>query len=162
MFRAILLCTAFLAGPACASAVDQEQTVYVMRHLPKAEGSDPPLTPTGAAQAAVLADLLADRGIKAIYATSTRRAQETAAPLASRLGIGVQLYDPKDPGALVSSVRKAKGNALVVGHSNTVPDLVTRFGGTAPAAMTEQDYGTVFIVGRKGTTTVSLGEPVAR
>jgi hypothetical protein len=35
---------------------------------------------------------------------------------------------------------------LVVGHSNTVPELVQLFGGTRPAPLSDQDYGTVYDV----------------
>jgi hypothetical protein len=46
-----------------------------------------------------------------------------------------------------------KGAALVVGHSNTVPDLVAAFGGSRPAPLTEQDYGTIYVV-RAGSSEV--------
>ena len=33
---------------------------------------------------------------------------------------------------------------LVVGHSNTVPEIVEKLGGERPAALTEADYGDVW------------------
>jgi hypothetical protein len=87
-----------------------------------------------------------DLVVTAVFATPTRRAEETATPLAKRLGINVTRYDPKSPDALVKALASVKGAALVVGHSNTVPDLVAAFGGAKPAAMSEQDYGTIFVV----------------
>lgn len=48
---------------------------------------DPPLAPEGRAQADRLADRLAAERVDAIYVTSLRRTQETAAPLADRLGL---------------------------------------------------------------------------
>ena len=44
------------------------------------------------------------------------------------------------------------GAVLIVGHSNTVPDIVARFGGT-PVPLGEQDYCTVFVV-KPGTAAV--------
>lgn len=55
-----------------------------------AEGpADPALAELGHRQAAALADWLADEPLHAIYASPLRRAVETAAPLAERLGLGV-------------------------------------------------------------------------
>ncbi len=48
---------------------------------------DPELAPTGRAQAQRVADRLAAEPISAIYVTTLRRTAETAAPLASRLGL---------------------------------------------------------------------------
>lgn len=129
--------------PQAALAAD---TVFVMRHLQKADGADPPLSAEGSANARAVADMLAKSGIKAIFATPTRRVMETAQPLAAELGIAVTPYDPNDPAALVKAVAATGGAVLVVGHSNTVPDLVARFGGKQAVALTEQDYGSLFVV----------------
>ena len=126
-----------------ASAAD---TVFVMRHLQKADGADPPLSAEGVANAQLLAGMLAKSGIRAIFATPTRRAMQTAQPLAAKLAIPVTSYDPANPAELVSKVAAISGAVLIVGHSNTVPDLVARFGGRQAVALTEQDYGSVFIV----------------
>ncbi len=121
-------------------------TVFVMRHLQKADGADPPLSAEGAANARAVADMLGKSGIKAIFATPTRRAMETAQPLAARLGLTVKAYDPSKPDQLAASVAAMPGAVLVVGHSNTVPDLVARFGGKQAITLGEQNYGTVFVV----------------
>lgn len=48
---------------------------------------DPALAPEGRAQADRLADRLAGQGVDAIYVSTLRRTVETAAPLATRLGL---------------------------------------------------------------------------
>jgi broad specificity phosphatase PhoE len=126
-----------------ASAAD---TVFVMRHLQKADGADPPLSAEGVANAQLLAGMLAKNGIRAIFATPTRRAMQTAQPLAAKLAIPVTSYDPANPAELVSKVAAISGAVLIVGHSNTVPDLVARFGGKQPVNLSDQDYGTLFVV----------------
>ena len=138
----ILAALALVATPAWAA-----EPVYIIRHLEKAEGKDPALTPQGAARAEQLADRLAGKGIKAVFATATKRAQQTAAPLAGRLGIPVTSYKPDDVQALVKAVTAVGGPVLIVGHSNTVPDLVAAFGGARPAPLSEESYGTIFVVG---------------
>lgn len=49
--------------------------------------ADPPLDATGAAQAEALASWLVDEGLDALYTSPLRRARETAAPVAARLGL---------------------------------------------------------------------------
>ena len=138
---AAILATPLLPSPAHAA------TVYVIRHLERAPGDDDPsLSERGAARAGQLANLLAGANIKAVFATATRRAQETGAPLAKRLGIAVTTYNPREVDALAAAVKTAGGAVLVVGHSNTVASLVARFGGAKPAELSEQDYGTLFVV----------------
>lgn len=136
-----------------AAEVAAPRIVYVTRHLQKGEGDDPPLTAEGAANAERLAAMLADKGITAIFATPTRRTMETAAPLSTRLGIAVTPYDHRDPDALLAAVSEAPGPVLVVGHSNTVPDLVAIFGGARPEPISEEDFGTLFVVAPDGEVT---------
>jgi phosphohistidine phosphatase SixA len=121
-------------------------TVYVMRHLQKSDGNDPPLSAEGAANAQKVVTILGKRKIKAIFATPTKRAVETGEPLAKALKLTVTNYDPKDPEALKTAVDAIKGAALIVGHSNTVPDIVAQFGGERVGPLADTDYGTVFIV----------------
>jgi len=139
-----------VAAAAEAAPVAVENQVYVIRHLQKAQGDDPPLTAEGAANAQRLAVLLANKGIVAIFATPTRRTMQTAEPLAKRLGLAIRPYDPNDADALAREVAAVAGPVLVVGHSNTVPDLVDRLGGPPQPTMTEEDFGTVFVVGPDG------------
>jgi broad specificity phosphatase PhoE len=141
LLSALVLLAAFL--PAAAEAAP----LYVIRHLERAPGdADPSLSARGAARAEQLAELLAGANIKAVFGTATKRAQETGAPLARRLGLTVTTYNPRDVEALAAAVAAAEGPVLIVGHSNTVASLVARFGGEKPAELTEQDYGTLFVV----------------
>lgn len=139
-----------------ATAADK---IYVMRHLQKAEGNDPPLSAEGAANAQKLVTILGKRKIKAIFATPTRRAVETGEPLAKALKLTVTSYDPKDPAALKKAVDAIKGAALIVGHSNTLPDIVAQFGGQQVGPLADTDYGTVFVVtpGRPKVQRIEVG-----
>lgn len=154
------LMIAALALGACATAqrtpgpegalIAAPKQVFVIRHLQKGQGDDPSLTAEGAAAAQRLGEMLAGEGIAAIFATPTRRAMETAEPLAKRLGLPVTPYNPRDPDALVKAVAAVPGPVLVVGHSNTVAELVGRSGGTPPAPLKEENYGTLFVVEADG------------
>jgi broad specificity phosphatase PhoE len=152
--RLIMQLLLLLAAALFPSVVAAASPVYVIRHLERAPGDDPSLTERGAVRAEQLAAILAEASIKAVFATATKRAQETGAPLAKRLGLTVTTYNPRDVEALAAAVAAAGGPVLVVGHSNTVASLVARFGGAKPAELTEADYGTLFVV-HPGMTEVS-------
>jgi hypothetical protein len=51
------------------------------------------------------------------------------------------------------------GSVLVVGHSNTVPDIVERLGGTRPPAIAETSFGDVWQVTRTGGATTMTHIP---
>ena len=130
-----------------------QKLVFVVRHAERADrgmmkiDTDPGLSTAGQARAAKLAAILADSGIKAIYATEFRRTQDTAGPLAARLGLPVQRYSSKDSGALVAALRKEHAGDIVfvVGHSNTVPEIIKALCG-AGVTIAETEYDNLFIV----------------
>lgn len=140
-----------LVAAACATAPGKPPapSYYVMRHLQKAEGQDPALSDVGRQNAKLLAGLL-EPGPRAIYASATRRALETAQPTATRYRLTIKEYDPRDTPALVARVRAERGPVLIVGHSNTVPAIVQALAGRAIGEMDESDYGTVFRLSRNG------------
>ena len=142
-----------LMTAACATRAGDPPapSVYVMRHLQKAEGQDPALSEEGHANARRLVGFFAADPPRAIYVSTTRRALETAGPLAAKLGVTVKDYDPRDTPGLVARVKAEAGTVLVVGHSNTVPEIVAQLGGARPADLAETDYGDVFRVKRDGT-----------
>ncbi|HYJ53551.1 MAG TPA: phosphoglycerate mutase family protein [Allosphingosinicella sp.] len=139
---------AIVAVPALA-----QPTAYVMRHLEKAEGNDPALSTLGTRNAARLPALLGTALPSVIYVSTTRRARETAAPLAIALGLTPKTYDPRDTPALVARVRAETGTILIVGHSNTVPQIVEALGGTRPADIPETRFGDIWRVDPDGKTT---------
>lgn len=157
LVAALFLMLSALATPSAADAqplqasVRVDAPVFVIRHFQKGAGADPSLTAEGGANAQRLAVMLKDKGIKAIFATSTRRAMETGEPLAKTLGLQVTPYDPSNVAALAAAVRAAGGPVLIVGHSNTVPELVALFGGARPAPIGDDDYGTLFEVDPDGS-----------
>jgi broad specificity phosphatase PhoE len=162
LFEAVALVLAPVAAPASPVAearqlqpVAATHPVFIIRHMQKTEGTDPPLSTEGTANAERLAAILKGKGIVAIFATPTRRAMETAAPLANLLGLTVVPYDPANPALLAKRVAAAGGPVLIVGHSNTVPNLVALFGGTKPAPLSEQDYGTLYDVEPGGSVVTS-------
>ncbi|WP_187775728.1 phosphoglycerate mutase family protein [Luteimonas suaedae] len=157
----ILLLSLMLAGcaaqPARAPSTavappDPPQTAFlVVRHAEKVTGDtdDPVLDAPGQRRADALAELLAEMPVSAVYATPTRRARQTALPIAQRHGLEVRDYDPAQPPSAFATVlhtRHAGATVVVVGHSNTVPGIVSALCACPVAPLTEQDYGDLFEV----------------
>lgn len=120
------------------------QIIYVIRHAEKADTADnPALNEQGKMRAQRLASVLQDAGIQSIFSTRYARTQQTAAPLAANLGVNVATYNAGDAAAVIAEARALKYPVLIVGHSNTVPNIVRAAGGEAPD-LTEKDYGDLF------------------
>jgi len=156
-----LLVIALLALTGCAAApAPAPPPVWVMRHLNTPAGErDPDLVPAGQRAATVLAGWFRSDAPRAIYVSAYRRARQTAAPLAARLGLAPVVYDPADTPGLIARVRAGPLPALIVGHSNTVPDIVEQLGGTRPAPLVHEDFGDIWRIGPDGATVRARIEP---
>jgi len=143
--------------PPLPAAAQEAAPRYVMRHLdtPKVE-RDPDLLPAGAARAKALVAWFEGKPLAAIFATPYRRTQQTAAPIAAARGLTVQTYDPADTDALIARVKPIAGPVLIVGHSNTVPDIVTALGGERPGELAHEDFGDVWTLSASGTVREKL------
>jgi broad specificity phosphatase PhoE len=142
LFRQLSLAFAMLAP--CA-AMAEPSTIYLVRHGEKAAmGKDPELTAQGQARAQAIAAILHRAGIAHIFSTPTQRTRQTAQPLAQRIGVEVQLYDPAAPKALVEKAKALSGPVLVVGHSNTLPELVKLFGGAPGTDIADDEYDRLY------------------
>lgn len=143
-------CTPAPPPPAAAPRAAGTTTVFVVRHAERASETDrdPDLSAAGQARAAALAETLADAGVVGVFATEYRRTQQTAAPLAARLGVPVQRYDGADPASIARTVRDRYSGVpvLLVGHSNTVRSLVRALGGTADGDLASHEYDDLYIV----------------
>ncbi len=155
LFAGLALAASLLA-PAFALAVPQ--IVYVTRHGEKAEGKDPDLTAQGQARARGVAHLLRKAGIKQIFSTATKRTQQTAQPLSAQLNLPVQAYDPAKPTVLVERIRALKEPTLLVGHSNTVPELVKLLGGGVVAPIGDDEFDRLYqlVIEPDGSVTTVL------
>ena len=129
----------------CASAAP---VVFIVRHAEKASsgGKDPDLSVEGQKRAQALARILKDSEITSVFVTEFKRTQETAAPTAKAAGVTPTAVPANDIGSLVEKLRALKGNALVVGHGNTIPDLLKALEIRKPVSIPEDDYTEIFAV----------------
>lgn len=123
--------------------------IYLVRHAEKRadQGKDPSLTAAGKASAMNLAAVLRDVDLTAIYSTPYKRTIETATPTAfsQQLNLTVE-FEPAEKFAK-TLLNDHKGQAtLVVGHSNTTPELIRALGWTDTVYIEHGQYGDLFIV----------------
>lgn len=146
--RGAIAALSFLALGACASSsAPPDTTIYLVRHAEKEAGPDPDLTIVGRARADILAQELAGAGLTSVWSTDTKRTVETAKPAAYQAGLPVQIYDPARLDAFAKQLKALPGNILIIGHSNTTPQLVEALGGKPGAPIVEAtEYDRLYVV----------------
>ena len=136
------MCLGCVSMPA---ADDTVATYVLVRHAEKDAtiADDPPLTAMGEARAQRLADGLRRIPLDAIYSTAYRRTRDTAAPVAASHGLPVLDYAAADAASFAQRLRREhpRGTVLVVGHSNTVPQLARALCACDVPDMDEATYG---------------------
>jgi broad specificity phosphatase PhoE len=145
IIKPFLFC--FLLTGLFISSAGAQSTIFLVRHAEKEDaGNDPDLSEAGRARAESLAKLLKDAGITAIYVTEFNRTQQTAQPMAKALGLNVTIVPAKETSALSARLHDPTGNVLVVGHGNTIPDLIKALGLAAPVNIGESDYDNLYLI----------------
>jgi phosphohistidine phosphatase SixA len=141
----LMLC---LALPTATRAEPGAATFFLVRHAEKVDDSDDPeLAEAGKQRASVLARTLKDAGIERVYSSDYRRTRDTASLLAVLLELPVEIYDPLELPALADMLRQSGQNSLIVGHSNTTPELAALLGGDpGPEIDEESEYDRLYIV----------------
>ena len=134
--------------PLTSQADDEAAVVYLVRHAEKSDtGRDPQLSAAGRQRALLLANMLRDASITHIYSTDFIRTRDTAAPLANLLDAEIGIYDWEEMDQLISSLSQAGARSLVVGHSNTTPELVELLGGDSGGEIDEaSEYDRLYIL----------------
>jgi 2,3-bisphosphoglycerate-dependent phosphoglycerate mutase len=104
--------------------------IYVLRHADKILIGDN-LNPLGITRANDLRRYLAPTGINALFSTNFVRTQRTVQPMATAL-MPVRIYN--EIPALITQIRTTLSGRriVVVGHSNTVPQIITGCGCASP------------------------------
>ena len=153
LLAATLLVAPAIHAQAVAAPANGVTTIILVRHAEKAAepANDPPLTSAGVARANALLDVVRNAGVNAVMSTQFERTRATAAPVAKMLGVTTEIVDARAPNhARVfadSILVKHRGQVvLVVGHSNTVPDIVAALGAPAQAKICDAEYDNLYVV----------------
>lgn len=118
----------------CSGALAQEKTIILVRHVEKdtaatADKKDPELAESGKERAKKLVTATKKYKFDEIYSTDFKRTRQTAEPTAAKRKKSVQTYDASKPQELVDKIMASKNDKfLVVGHSNTIPQLANLIG----------------------------------
>lgn len=171
IYAAIAICLAWFFESQATT------TLIFVRHAEKAAlpADDPGLSEAGQRRAEELARQLVDAdvvpglGVDAVYSTSYRRSVETAQPVADALDLPLRTYDAADREAIIEAiVKEYKGKiVLVIGHSNTVPELIANMGASKVVPpIAEDEYDNIYLVtipwfGKTKTIRLRYGEPYA-
>ena len=149
---------ALLIWCVAASAGAAETTVILMRHAEKVTeemAGDPVLSEKGHARARELLRLLSGTKIDAIYTTPFRRTRDTVAPLAAARGLTpIEIKSGKTYAADVVAAIKAHHagkTVVVVGHSNSTPDVLRQLGIENAPFIPDWQYDDIFYVTLNGT-----------
>jgi len=157
----LLLLLAVFAQAATAQEEFKPITVFLIRHAEREDEprQDPPLKKEGVARSQELARLLSGAGIKAIFTSQFARTKQTAEPLATKLGLTATSFtlksNPSNPRQIAVEstaevtnkiLERAGESVLVIGHSNSIPDVIKMLGGDVVPTIDERKFDDLFIV----------------
>jgi phosphohistidine phosphatase SixA len=129
----------FLLAP--LAKANDSFTLYLVRHAEKLTvKDDPALTQCGKLRAKQIASMLAKTKIEKVYSTSYKRTMATAAPFAKQQQLAIKNYSPANLEQFSQQLLMLKESALIVGHSNTTPQLAQLLSGENVETITEKDY----------------------
>lgn len=130
---------------------------FIVRHAekeaagPNMMSGDVALTAAGKDRAQKLLELMQGKKLIAVYSTNTIRTRSTAQPTADYFHLPVMIYGPRPDSAFITELRKYKANVLIVGHSNTVDEIVNGLMGKNKLKdLDDADYNRLFIVTMRG------------
>ena len=166
VFKALLIFVFIIGFTGCKEEVpvvvdDSVSTFYFIRHAEKdrsdPENMDPELTQEGLGRAMHWAEILDEVQLDAVYTTDYERTQMTAAPIAVKKNLTVQIYNP----AIIDLDKFKEENknkkVLVVGHSDSTPDFVNKMIGQDKYYQIDDDQnGSLFIVEIVGGITTDM------
>lgn len=130
--------------------------IYFVRHAEKATApaDDPPLTEAGEARAQALSAVFHDERLHAIYSSQFARTRATAAYVSLTQGrqVTVLPIEGEDTAAVVRAQARQIADdhfpyaVLVVGHSNTIPDMISELTGEPMDDLGDLEYDGIYLV----------------
>ncbi len=140
--------------------------IYILRHTEKIDNSeDPGLSIAGEKRAAYWRKVLQYIQFDQILATNYKRNSETASIIAQGFNTKIEFYHPMSFEVL-EFIAKVKGQTvLIIGHSNTIPDMANRIlGESIYDPLSHKDYNKLILItinedGSTSSTTLHIEVP---
>ena len=125
-------------------------TIILVRHAEKDTGNNPVLNAIGHSRSGYLLSALGDNKVKKIFVTQYRRTQQTADSLRLRMKVDTIHYNADVTGeGLIKMLEKHEirnKKILIIGHSNTIPVLISRLGISKPVTLKDDEYDTIYLI----------------
>ncbi len=142
------LCALFAVGALFSTSVEAHKAIFLVRHAEKESQTDPDsaISVIGEDRALAFARLVRNAGVTHVFVSDKKRTAQTAEPVTMQRGLTpVVAKDNKD---LVEKIKAAPKDAVivVVGHSNTIPEILKALGVKDAVAIKEDQFGRVFVV----------------
>lgn len=128
-----------------------DRIYYLVRHaekdsLPK---TDPDLTADGYNRSYRLSDILKSARIDEVYSTIYLRTLMTADSISKSKGLAIKPYDPASLKEFAERIKNIEDQKrfLIVGHSNTTPELANHIhGASVLEQFDEKDYDNLIVI----------------
>lgn len=141
--------------------------ILLVRHADRLDDTwDSPLSEEGESRAQTLVHVAIEAGVTAIYASEYTRTHQTVQPLATYLDLPVNHVNADDVEGLVEQILSQHAGEVVIiaGHSDTVPQIIERFGGSPLPPISRNEYDKLFVItvyepGKAKVVSLQYGAP---
>lgn len=144
----VFMVLAILGSVVGASPAAAQESVMLIRHAEKEAGADPHLTESGRDRARRWAEMMRDSGISAVITSNFQRTRETGGIIAEALGIERSEVEANDVAGLLDILGfdHEDDRVLIVGHTNTIPAIISGLGVADTVTIGEDDFANLFVV----------------
>lgn len=143
-----LLLAFVLLSTLLASAAEAHKAIILVRHAEKESQTDPDsaISVIGEDRALAFARLVRNAGVTHVFVSDKKRTAQTAEPLTTQKALtAVVAKDTKDLLEKIKALPK-DAVAVVVGHSNTIPEILKALGVKGDVVIKDDQFGRVFVV----------------
>lgn len=124
------------------------KTIIILRHADRLEEIDD-LSVAGYQRAERLKSMFVAQKINLLFSTNYIRTTKTIAPLAQAQQLETKLYESSS--RVVEKIKASTAETIIiVGHSNTVPEIVKGLTGVDVPAIADDEFDNMFVVSMLG------------